>query len=175
MRKEQRMRYYRFDGYLIAKMQGITMEQAQEASEEMRYEAYRECLKRCGEKRPCSTRTMKRWFAVDEYHKPGREQLLKLFFALGLSAEEAEEWLVNGALEPGFQVNDFREFFMMYGLEHHFTYEKCQEMIGTFLGQMSPDILMEQHHETGKMWETYRQNCNMPEDQFMELALSMQI
>ena len=33
-------------------MQGITMEQAQEASEEMRYEAYRECLKRCGEKRP---------------------------------------------------------------------------------------------------------------------------
>lgn len=54
MRKEQRMRYYRFDGYLIAKMQGITMEQAQEASEEMRYEAYRECLKRCGEKRPCS-------------------------------------------------------------------------------------------------------------------------
>lgn len=174
MRKEQRMRYYRFDGYLIAKMQGITMEQAQEASEGMRYEAYRECLKRCGEKRPCSTRTMKRWFAVDEYHKPGREQLLKLFFALGLSAEEAEEWLVNGALEPGFQVNDFREFFMMYGLEHHFTYEKCQEMIGTFLGQMSPDILMEQHHETGKMWEAYRQNCNMPEDQFMELALSMQ-
>ena len=67
------MRYYRFDGYLIAKMQGITM-------------------------------------------------------------------------EPGFQVNDFREFFMMYGLEHHFTYEKCQEMIGTFLGQMSSDILMEQHH-----------------------------
>lgn len=168
------MRYYRFDGYLIAKMQGITIKQAQEASEEMRYDAYRECLKRCGEKRPCSTRTMKRWFAVDEYHKPVREQLFKLFFALGLSAEEAEEWLVNGALEPGFQVNDLREFFMMYGLEHHFTYEKCQEMTGSFLGQMSPDIPMVQHHETGKIWEAYRQNCDMPEEQFMEFALSMQ-
>ncbi len=168
------MRYYRFDGYLIAKMQGITIEQAQEASEEVRYHAYRECLKRCGDTRPCSTRTMKRWFGIDGYHKPGREQLIKLFFALGLTADQAEDWLVQGALEPGFQINDLREFFMMYCLQHHFTYEKCREMIGSFLGQMSPDIPLEQHHETSKMWETYHQSCDMPEDSFMELALSMQ-
>ena len=173
-KKGRKMRYYRFDGYLIAKMQEITTEQAQEASEEMRYDAYRKCLKRCGDTRPCSTRTMKRWFGIDGYHKPGREQLIKLFFALGLTADQAEEWLVQGALEPGFQINDLREFFMIYCLEQHFTYEKCQKMIEMFMEQMSPDIPMEQHHETGKMWEAYRQNCDMAEEQFVEFALSMQ-
>ena len=171
---EYKMRYFRFDQFLIAQMSGRAIEDTKESSEEERYEAYRICLKRCGGSRPASTRTMKRWFGLEEFHKPNREQLIRLFFALELSVREADRWLVQGALEPEFQVNDFNEFFVMYALENHLSYEECQNMIDRFLGQVSMDLTIKQHHETHSLWQAYEQNCTMPQDAFMELAWSMQ-
>ena len=56
------------------------------------------------------------------YSKPNRENMIRLFFALGLSGDEAREWMVKGALEPDFQVNDFCELIYLYGLKKHLSY-----------------------------------------------------
>lgn len=52
---------------------------------------------------------MRRWFGINGYSQPTREQVYEICFALSLSGEDAEEFLRMGIHEPGVQFNDFHE------------------------------------------------------------------
>lgn len=166
-------KFFRFDQFLISKMLHISQQEAKTVSEEMRYEAYRACLEQTKNRRIAATQTIKGWFGIGTFRKPRREALIQLFFSLDLSGDEAREWLVKGALEPDFQVNDYNEMIFLYGLQNHLGYEQCQEMIEDFISCLSEDQKMEQHNHTSKMWEDYGKNCNLNSEDFLKWMKSI--
>ena len=166
-------RFFRFDQFLISKMLNITPQEAQSVTAAERYEAYRICLDRTKNRRMAATQTIKGWFGIDHFSKPRREALIQLFFSLGLSGEQSREWLVKGALEPDFQVNDYNELIFLYGLQNHLKYEKCQEMICEFVGCLSLDTKIEQHNRTSEIWESYGCNCHLEPEDFLNWMKSI--
>lgn len=165
--------FFRFDQFLISKMLKITLEEAKSVSETERYEAYRICLDEMGPRRMAATETVKKWFGVSDYTKPRREALIQLFFALKLSGDEAREWMVKGALEPDFQVNDYGELIFLYGLQNALPYEQCLDMIDEFVQCLSVDMEIRQHNYTNDIWIAYGKNCHLDPRQFLEWMTSI--
>lgn len=136
-------------------------------SEDERYNAYRICLDKIKHEHITSTQTLKKWFGINGISKPNREQLIHLFFALGLSDEQASEWFVRGVLEPDFQVNDFREILYCYGLHNHLSYDETADMIDTFLNNLDYDFSVEFHNQTNQLWNNYKKNQEKSPEAFL--------
>lgn len=168
------MEFHRMDYFLTANMLSGKEMMEYDISDEDRKQAYQICKEKCGTDLPAAGATMKKWFGVGEFHKPGRRQLFRLFFSLSLSLEEARRWLVEGALEPDLQINDFNEFFYMYGLDNHLTYAECEEMIEVFLDRCDRKKKINQHHMTGELWKGYAEKSSLNKDDFINYALSIQ-
>ena len=164
--------YYCFDQYLIAKMLGKSWNKVHDFSGEQRYHAYRVCLERLGKERIAATQTIKKWFGLDGAKRPNREGLFQLGFALGFSAKEQSEMLVEGALEPDFQVNDYREMIFLYGLTNQKTYRDCLAWIDEFEQHFPREFTLNQHNHTNDMWKEYERNCDLPEADFLEWMLA---
>ena len=88
-------------------------------------EAFLEFRRRTHRADIASLPTMRRWFGIGTFHKPTREHVIHMCFALGLSEEQAQEYLKKGLSEPGFQVNNYQELIFLYGIVNHYTYEEC--------------------------------------------------
>ena len=165
--------FFRFDQFLISKMLHISLQKAKEVTEQERYEAYCLCLKQTRGRRFAATQTIKGWFGIEYFRKPRREALIQLFFSLELSGDESREWMVKGALEPDFQVNDYNELIYLYGLQNHLSYEKCLEMISDFVSCLSLDTKLKQHNQTSKIWENYGRNCHLAPEDFLNWMKSI--
>lgn len=155
-------------------MLNIPISEAISATNEMIYDAYRICLTKMNSRRLVATQTLKKWFGIGDYMPPNREKLIQLFFALQLSDIEARNWMVHGALEPDFQINDFREIIYLYGLYNQLSYEECEDMIQTFISSIQPNITLEQHNYTADLWNAYGRNVKMSRDEFVNWMLSIQ-
>lgn len=115
-----------FDKFIQKKM-GIA-----DNAENAPHEAYLEFRRRTDRVEIASRPTMRRWFGIGKFHRPSREHVIHMCFALHLSAGEAQEYLQKGVSEPGFQVNDYQEFIFMYGLNNGCSYEECLGMMERF-------------------------------------------
>ena len=120
-----------FADFIIMEM-GIHIKKTEILSKELKQEAFYEFRKRIDFKEIASLPTMKRWFGINGYSCPSRENVFKICYALGISTEKAGEYLTKGIFEPSFQANDYEEIFFFYGLENHLSYQEILEMIHAF-------------------------------------------
>lgn len=122
-----------FDRFLIKKMLPDCQELHQkELPEELRWQAYHECMKRLGDTKVAALQTIQHWFGIHQTNRPSREALFRLGFALRLSVEEMEEYLKEGMGEIGFQMSDYSEVIYYYGLHNGYTWEMACSLIEQF-------------------------------------------
>lgn len=165
--------YFRFDSYLTSKMLGLEWEDKAENdfSEEIRKEAYQKCLKLMGGEPVAAYGTIKKWFGIQGWARPNREKLIQLAFALHFSDSETREMFVKGALEPDFQINDYREIVFLYGLKHGLRYQDCLDMIKKFEEELPKTLELEQHNYTTEMWKGYGDSCCLEPPEFLAWML----
>ena len=139
----------------------------QEQVDALRKKAY-QCFYRQVKTRDVAARgTIRAWFGMDRKIKPKRIHIYKIAFALSLTPEELEEYLVQGILEPGVQINDYQEILYLYCLEHSLSWEECQDMIMVFEQYVNKETTIEQHTHTHLLWEMYQKNCKKGPDEFL--------
>ena len=109
-----------FSDFMIEKLE---MSTEGEITDEMRREAYRLFRKKTGRQDFAALPTIRKWFGIGGSAVPNREQVYQICLAMGLSAEDCQEYLIYGIHEPAFQVNDYREVVLVYGLENKISYE----------------------------------------------------
>ena len=165
-----------FDYFLINKWAGVENEVCfEDLNDEeimaLRKRAHRNFNKAIKGKNVANSRTIRKWFGYDEPALPKRETLFRLVFALGLTSEETSDYLVNGMLEPSFQINDYRELIYMYGLDNRLTYEDCTRMIAVYEKSAHYDTEYIQGNHTAQLWEMYGINKNSLPEEFLEWML----
>lgn len=165
-----------FDYYLIKKWAGVENEVCfEDLNDEeimaLRKRAHRNFNKAIKGKNVANSRTIRKWFGYDETALPKRETLFRLAFALGLTAEETSDYLVNGMLAPSFQINDYMELIYMYGLDNSLTYEDCTRMIAVYEKSAHYDTEYIQGNHTSQLWEMYGINKNCLPEEFLEWML----
>ena len=89
---------------------------SKETKQRLREEAYLNFYRRVKVENVASRVTIKKWFGLNGYVRPKREQIFKLAFALSLDEEGLQEYLIKGIRQPGIQINDYREMIYLYGL-----------------------------------------------------------
>lgn len=122
-----------FDRFLIQKMLPDSPEVHQkDLSDEIRWQAYHECMKKIGDTKVASIQTMQHWFGIHQTNRPSREMLFRFGFALHLSVDEMEEYLKKGMGEIGFQMSDYTEIIYYYGLYNGHSWDYVSKMLTQF-------------------------------------------
>lgn len=131
------------------------------------HEAYLEFRRRTDRAEIASRPTMRRWFGIGEFHRPSREHVIHMCFALHLSAGEAQEYLQKGVSEPGFQVNDYQEFIFMYGLNNGCSYEECLVMMEQFEQNFDRQIYFSQESHTKELQFEFAKRKNSTQEDIL--------
>ncbi|MCD7825664.1 MAG: hypothetical protein LUH14_06880 [Clostridiaceae bacterium] len=134
--------------------QGLT-EQADSELEEKKRQAYRRFCAAVRGHDIAKSSVIRTWFGIGSHGKPSREKIFQIAFALQFDVAKTERYLQQGLLQPGIQLNDYREFIFRYGLDSSLSYEKCKEMIFVFEKQIAQDIVIEQKTHTDMLREMY--------------------
>lgn len=166
--------FERFDRFLINKTlekeykKSVRYENiSEEKLQKLREKTYLIFYKKIKPKKVASRATIKKWFALDGYIRPKRIQIIRLALALELSEEELQEYLIKGILQPGIQINDYREMIFLYGLHHKLSYDECIKMIEAFETRIYSDTVFEQNTHTLWLWNMFRKNCQKPKTEFL--------
>lgn len=157
--------YHRFDVFLIQKICGSGKHQ--KLTEKMRHDAFLLFRKKTGNIDFASLPTMRRWFGINGYTKPGREQIYEICFALSLSGEDAEEFLRIGIHEPGVQFNDYHEIIYLYCLENHLSWETARKLQEQFESSFDSAMEFEQTHSTNQLLKQFSIKKGESTGQFM--------
>ncbi len=165
-------RFKDFSHFIIEKMgytysEGIGKE-AEEEQKELQQQAFNEFRQRTNREEFASLPTMRKWFGIGGKATPSREQVYQMCFSMGLSAGDAEEFLLEGIKEPSFQVNDYQETILMYGLENSLTYEECVEMIDELEERMEPDVSFLQTRGTQMLLSEFRGHKHLSKEKFLD-------
>lgn len=158
--------FVRFDDFIIRKIGGNEINQ--ELTEKIRHNAFLLFRKKTGNIDFASLPTMRRWFGINGYAEPGREQIYEICFALSLSGEDAEEFLRMGIHEPGVQFNDYQEIIYLYCLENHLSWETAQNLLEQFENSWDSSIQFEQTHSTNQLMKQFSMKKGESTDQFMQ-------
>ncbi len=161
-------KFFEFDGFLVEKITKVNLLKCPEEAEKIRVEAYRKFVKEIGENQVAALQTIQKWFGIHGKSIPTREQIFEIGFALQLSKEEVSEYLKKGIREPDFQVNDYREVIIMYGLENCMNYEEALDMIDEFQSRISWDIECVHHNHTNDLLGNYNINCHLNRAEFLQ-------
>ena len=136
-------------------------------SNEVRQEAYMNFYKKVKKYKIANRQTIRRWFGLDGMTIPGREQIIQIAFALGLSSEEAEEYLRFGISEPGFQVNDYSECIAMYCLDHKLDRDTYVVMVEFYERHSARDITLQQTAHTDMLRQEYNRQKELSKEEFL--------
>lgn len=143
-----------FESFLIKKWLPEGAEQ--EGPEKQQTLAFQNCFRAIRHAETVSRNTLRKWFQSESGVFPKREQIIQFAFAAHFTVDMLQEYLQEGILEPGIQVNDYREMIFMYGLEHACSYKECLDMITFFERRVNhPDIAILQRTHTEKLKEFY--------------------
>ena len=117
--------------------------------------------------RPASFPTIRRWFGIRSVAVPAREQIFRIAFSLGCNVEQTNQYLVEGASQPSFQINDYTEMIAMYALENGWNWEKYQKIVEEYEGGL--DDGTEILHQTNTQWlmQQFEYVKTLDEEQFM--------
>lgn len=166
-------KFLRFDRFIQKKMQAKG-----NTEEERAREAFLEFRKRTHRAEIASLPTMRRWFGIGSYHRPSREQVIHMCFALELQEEEAQEYLTVGLSEPGFQVNDYQESIFLYGIVNSYSYEESLAMMEQFEESLDKEISFSRNNSTRYLRKDFANTtlnaCNMaPLSEKYELDMAL--
>lgn len=166
-----------FDIFLLEKWSGISCKVDFETLDDkelndIRKVAYRNFNKAVKGVHVANSRTIRKWFGIDEFVPPKREMFFKIAFALKLSVEEAKEYLVKGMLKPEFQINDYQEMIYLYGLENELDFDFCNSMIEIFERKMSSNLVVLQENHTEQLYEIYEMKKYLKPEEFVNWMLS---
>lgn len=155
-----------FSGFSDFMIEKLEMSTEGEITDEMRREAYRLFRKKTGRQDFAALPTIRKWFGIGGSAVPNREQVYQICLAMGLSAEDCQEYLIYGIHEPAFQVNDYREVVLVYGLENKISYEECQAMILDFEERLSHVMEFQQTCGTQTLMGEFLVRKNLPWEEF---------
>lgn len=137
-------------------------------SEEDRQEAYHNFYRRVKKDKIANRQTIRRWFGLDGCSIPGREQIFRMAFSLGFSAEETEEYLKYGISDTGFQINDYSECIAMYCLDHGLDQDTFRAMTEYFELHSSREEALRQTAHTDQLKKEYeKQLRQMEREEFL--------
>lgn len=155
-------KFLRFDRFIQKKMQakGNTEEERARA-------AFLEFRKRTHRAEIASLPTMRRWFGIGSYHRPSREQVIHMCFALELQEEEAQEYLTVGLSEPGFQVNDYQEIIFLYGIVNSYSYEASLAMMEQFEESLDKEISFSRNNSTRYLRKDFDSHKHLNQENFL--------
>lgn len=171
--KYQRKNNPGFDRFLIHEWLESCEEisATEECGKEVRKQAYQAFRKAVKGEKPADLHTMRRWFGLEGISRPNREMVFHIAFSLKLSIEKTQEYLRKGLLLPGIQVNDYREFIYLYGIEHRLDWQMCQDMIVFYEQHLPEAISLLDEKYTQKLWGFYDTVRQMnPEDFLFEMG-----
>ena len=160
--------FFSFDIFIIGKMGFLSVA---DITEQMRIDAYHECIKRIGSNHVAAVQTIQKWFGIHGRSTPDREAIFRLAFALRLPGEEMEEYLVKGIGETGVQINDYQEAIFLYSLQKGYSYEEALCLISEFEDSASEDIQLISHNETSKLWEIFMVKKELGKEDFIQWML----
>ena len=163
---EKEVLFGTFDAFLISQM-GFSLCGTLEQQEKIRKEAYHTFLNKIRGERPASFPTIRRWFGIRSVAVPAREQIFRIAFSLGCNVEQTNQYLVEGASQPSFQINDYTEMIAMYALENGWNWEKYQKIVEEYEGGL--DDGTEILHQTNTQWlmQQFEYVKTLDEEQFM--------
>ena len=147
-------------------MEKLDMRREGEITDDMRRMAYRVFREKTQKEDFATLPTIRKWFGIGGHAAPDREQIYRICLSMGLSMEDCQEYLVYGIHEPAFQVNDYREVILVYGLENHENYEQCQNMIQDFEERLSHVMTFEQTCGTQTLMGEFQGRKNQPWEEF---------
>ncbi len=157
--------YHRFDDFITVRWGGQDMDGIHE---EERKAAYRKFYQAVKNSDVANRQTIRRWFGLDkEQSIPSRKQIFKIALAVGLTPEETEEYLMQGISQPGFQMNDYREFIIRYCLEHRKGCDICRKMIDFYEQKGQSRGKWEQESNTNWIREQYTLVKEYSEEEFI--------
>lgn len=147
------------------------LEGKSEVEPDIRKKAYQNMKKAIKGKYPADLHTMRKWFGMGGKTKPNREMMFHLAISLELSIQQTQEYLKKGLQLSPVQINDYREFIWIYGLEHRLDWEACSRMIEFYEGQLLMSGKMIQESHTEKLWHLYENiHDKEPEDFLVEMG-----
>lgn len=155
-----------FSCFLASRM-GVQIAEASDEEAKQRHDAFLIFRRRTGRANIASLPTIRRWFGIGGYSLPDRYQIYRICFALQLSAEEAEEYLLSGTHEPSFQVNDYQETIFAYGLHQHYTFEECEELISRLELDIDADTNLIQTCSSQMLLDEFLSCRQLPQKEFM--------
>lgn len=157
-----------FSHFIIEKM-GIELLGEEETIQiEQRKQAFQVFRERTQRQEIASLPTMRRWFGIGGKASPSREQIYHMCFAMKLSAEDAEEFLLEGIREPSFQVNDYQETILMYGLENNLEYAECIKMVNEMENRLERKIILQQTRGTQMLLSEFKGHKHLSQEKFLE-------
>ncbi len=152
--KYQRKKNQGFDLFLI-KEWIESYDGMGECGKEIRKQAYQAFRKALKGSRPADLHTMRRWFGLEGVSKPNREMVFHIALSLQLTPEQTEKYLIKGLLLPGIQVNDYREFIYLYGIEHCLDWQICEDMIAFYEKHLPEATILSDEKCTQILWDFY--------------------
>ncbi len=166
----QKQDFLRFDRFVIAQMTGKL--DRREPKEDTRREAYHIFRDRTGKYDFASLPTMKRWFGINGYAVPHREQIFAVSFFLHLSEEELYEWLTIGLGEPGVQFNDYHEVIWLYALLKQKNWKEAEKLVHSYENTLESETVFVRTHTTNQLMEQFGVHKNASEEEFMQWMYS---
>ncbi len=112
----------------------------------VRQKAYDTFYAKVKKARIANRQTIRKWFGMGGQIMPNRQQIFKIALSVGLSRDDTNRYLQYGISETAFQENDYREFIVMYCLDHGIGLQKCEEMISFYESKC---------HNRGQWKQTY--------------------
>ncbi len=157
-----------FSHFIIEKMGIELLDEEETIRIEQRKQAFQVFRERTQRQEIASLPTMRRWFGIGGKTSPSREQVYHMCFAMGSSATDVEEFLLYGIQAPAFQVNDYQETILMYGLENNIKYEECLDMINEFEEKIEKGITFNQTGGTQILLSEFKGHVHMSRDRFLD-------
>lgn len=160
-------KFMRFDIFIISKVLKKDY-MTKKISGETRAEAYHLFCKITGDRRFAAVPTVKRWFGINGYTLPRRENIFEIAYVLKMSENGLREWLMEGLGEPDVQFNDYHEVIWLYGLVNGMTWEDAEKNIETYEKRLKFEIKLEKTHSTNYLMEQFDARKRSDEKEFME-------
>lgn len=170
---QQKKDYRRIQTYLIEKWLPENAKAAEQSvdeetgAEKKRELAYQNCYQTIKKENVVSRSILRKWFGLGGESYPKREQIFHLALAVHFTVDELQEYLMEGILEPGLQLNDYREMIFLYGLEHDQSYQECLDMITLLERYVNQDTVILQRTHTAQLREYYQQHRKLSKEAFL--------
>lgn len=104
---------------------------------------------------PASRPTIRKWFGLNGYAVPTREQVYCLGFALHMKGEQLDHFLREGIGQVGVQYNDYREVIFLFSLENGYAYDQALEMIAEYEQMFEVQTEMIHTHSTNQLMKEF--------------------